>query len=82
MSISLLLEMATSADADRTAVVSGDVRLTTQQLSDLADGGAGLIVRSEASHVVYVGLGGAMLPLLMFVSVPVLFTGAEIVSPF
>ncbi len=58
--------MATSNDPDRTAVVSGDVRLTTQQLSDLADGGAGLIARSEASHVVYVGLGGAMLPLLMF----------------
>ena len=68
MSISLLLEMATSSDPDRTAVVSGDVRLTTQQLSDLADGGAGLIARSEASHVAYVGLGGAMLPLLMFAS--------------
>ncbi len=60
--------MATSADPDRTAVVSGDVRLTTQQLSDLADGGAGLIARSGASHVAYVGLGGAMLPLLMFAS--------------
>jgi acyl-CoA synthetase (AMP-forming)/AMP-acid ligase II len=60
--------MATSADPDRTAVVSGDDRLTTQQLSDLADGGAGLIARSEASHVAYVGLGGAMLPLLMFAS--------------
>jgi len=60
--------MATSNDPDRTAVVSGDVRLTTQQLSDLADGGAGLIARSEASHVVYVGTGGAMLPLLIFAS--------------
>ncbi len=60
--------MATSNDPDRTAVVSGDVRLTTQQLSDLADGGAGQIARSEASHVVYIGLGGAMLPLLMFAS--------------
>ena len=69
MSISLLLEMATSSDPDRTAIVSGDVRLTTQQLSDLADGGAGIIARSGASHVAYVGLGGAMLPLLMFASV-------------
>jgi long-chain acyl-CoA synthetase len=60
--------MALSNDPDRTAVVSGDVRLTTQQLSDLADGGAGLIAGSEASHVVYVGLGGAMLPLLIFAS--------------
>jgi acyl-CoA synthetase (AMP-forming)/AMP-acid ligase II len=60
--------MAASSDPERTAVVSGDVRLTTQQLSDLADGGAGIIARSEASHVAYVGLGGAMLPLLMFAS--------------
>jgi long-chain acyl-CoA synthetase len=60
--------MATSSDPDRTAIVSGDVRLSTQQLSDLADGGAGIIARSGASHVAYVGLGGAMLPLLMFAS--------------
>jgi long-chain acyl-CoA synthetase len=60
--------MATSSDPGRTAIVSGDVRLTTQQLSDLADGGAGIIARSGASHVAYVGLGGAMLPLLMFAS--------------
>jgi long-chain acyl-CoA synthetase len=60
--------MATSSDPDRTAIVSGDVRLTTQQLSDLADGGAGIIARWGASHVAYVGLGGAMLPLLMFAS--------------
>ncbi|MEB4209016.1 class I adenylate-forming enzyme family protein [Mycobacterium sp. 94-17] len=66
MSISLLLEMAASGDAERTAVVSGDLRLTTQQLSDLADGGAGVIAASNAKHVVYVGTGGAMLPLLIF----------------
>jgi long-chain acyl-CoA synthetase len=68
VSISLLLEMASSSDPERTAVVSGDVRLTAQQLSDLADGGAGIIARSQASHVVYVGVGGAMLPLLIFAS--------------
>jgi long-chain acyl-CoA synthetase len=66
MSISLLLEMAASSNPERTAVVSEDVRLTTQQLSDLADGGAGVIARSNAKHVVYVGAGGAMLPLLIF----------------
>jgi long-chain acyl-CoA synthetase len=66
MSISLLLEMAASSDPDRTAVVSGDSRLTTAQLSDLADGGAGVIVASNAKHVAYVGTGGAMLPLLIF----------------
>jgi long-chain acyl-CoA synthetase len=68
MSISLLLEMAVSSNPDRTAVVSGDTRLTTQQLSDLADGGAGIIAASNAEHVVYVGTGGAMLPLLIFAS--------------
>jgi long-chain acyl-CoA synthetase len=68
VSISLLLEMASSSDPERTAVVSGDIRLTTQQLSDLADGGAGLIAGSGASHVAYVGTGGAMLPLLIFAS--------------
>jgi acyl-CoA synthetase (AMP-forming)/AMP-acid ligase II len=66
MSISLLLEMAASGDAERTAVVSGDLRLTTQQLSDLADGGAGVIAASGAKHLVYVGTGGAMLPVLIF----------------
>ncbi|KAA8961775.1 class I adenylate-forming enzyme family protein [Mycobacterium sp.] len=68
MSISLLLEMAVSASPDRTAVVSGDTRLTTQQLSELADGGAGVIAASNARHVVYVGTGGVMLPLLIFAS--------------
>jgi acyl-CoA synthetase (AMP-forming)/AMP-acid ligase II len=67
MSISLLLEMAAS-NPDRTAVVSGEIRLTTAELSALADGGAGVIAASGASHVAYVGLGGAMLPLLLFSS--------------
>jgi acyl-CoA synthetase (AMP-forming)/AMP-acid ligase II len=60
--------MALSSSPDRTAVVSGDTRLTTQELSDLADGGAGVIAGSTAKHVVYVGTGGAMLPLLIFAS--------------
>ncbi len=68
MSISLLLEMASSSDPDRTAVVSGDVRLTTVELSTLADGGAGVIAASGAQHVAYVGTGGVMLPLLLFSS--------------
>ncbi|MGW0162830.1 class I adenylate-forming enzyme family protein [Mycobacterium sp. NPDC003323] len=66
MSISLLLEMASSADPDRTAVVSGDLRLTVQELSALADGGAGVVAASGAGHVAYVGTGGALLPLLLF----------------
>ncbi|BBZ11102.1 class I adenylate-forming enzyme family protein [Mycobacterium branderi] len=68
MSISLLLEMAVSSNPDRTAVVSGDLRLTTQELSDLADGGAGVIAGSGCRHVAYVGTGGAVLPLLIFAS--------------
>ncbi len=70
MSISLLLEMARdaaeSAGPYRTAVVSDDVRLTTDGLSVLADGGAGVVAASGARHVAYVGTGGAMLPLLLF----------------
>ena len=72
MSVSLLLEMAASSNPDRTAIVSegasGSLRLTTQQLSDLADGGAGVIAGSGAQHVVYIGTGGAMLPVLIFAS--------------
>lgn len=68
MSISLLLEMAASSNPDRTAVVDGDLRLTAQGLSDLADGGAGVIAASGAKHVAYVGTGGAMLPALIFAS--------------
>jgi acyl-CoA synthetase (AMP-forming)/AMP-acid ligase II len=68
MSISLLLEMAASSNPDRTAVVSGDMRLTTSELSSLADGGAGVIAASDAQHAAYVGTGGVMLPLLLFSS--------------
>src|SRR5208283_2599967 len=58
--------MAASSNPDRTAVVSEDMRLSTQQLSDLADGGASVIAGSNAEHVAYVGTGGAMLPVLIF----------------
>jgi acyl-CoA synthetase (AMP-forming)/AMP-acid ligase II len=68
MSISLLLEMAASSNPDRTAVVSGEIRLTTNELSALADGGAGIIAASGAQHAAYVGTGGVMLPLLLFSS--------------
>ncbi|PJK19620.1 class I adenylate-forming enzyme family protein [Mycolicibacterium goodii] len=68
MSISLLLEMASSGDPDRIALVSDDVRLTTGELSTLADGAAGVLAGSGAAHVAYVGTGGALLPLLLFAS--------------
>jgi acyl-CoA synthetase (AMP-forming)/AMP-acid ligase II len=58
--------MASSADADRTALVDGELRLTAGELSTLADRAAGFIAASGARHVAYVGTGGAMLPLLLF----------------
>ena len=67
MSISLLLEMASSGP-DREALVCHGTRLTVRELSALADGGAGVIAASGAGSVAYVGTGGAMLPLLMFSS--------------
>lgn len=72
MSISLLLEMASSGDPDRTAVVSDDTRLTAGELSTLADGAAGVIAGSGAAHVAYVGTGGALL----------LFASARAAIPF
>src|SRR5262249_31774199 len=68
VSISLLLEMAASSDPDRVAVVCGQTRLTTGELSKLADGGSGVVTASGAAHVAYVGTGGVMLPRLLFSS--------------
>jgi acyl-CoA synthetase (AMP-forming)/AMP-acid ligase II len=68
LSISLLLEMAVSGDPDRVALVDGDNRLTIGELSELSDGGAGVIAASGAEHVAYVGSGGIMAPLLIFAS--------------
>ncbi|MEB3049203.1 fatty acid--CoA ligase family protein [Mycolicibacter sp. MYC123] len=66
MSISLLLEMAMSGDPDRVAVVSETARHTTAELNALADAGAGVINATGARSVAYVGMGGDMLPLLLF----------------
>jgi acyl-CoA synthetase (AMP-forming)/AMP-acid ligase II len=68
LSIALLLEMAVSAAPDQVALVDGATRLTTGELSALADGAAGVIAASGAQHVAYVGAGGAMAPLLIFAS--------------
>jgi acyl-CoA synthetase (AMP-forming)/AMP-acid ligase II len=68
LSISLLLEMAVSADPERIALADGGNRLTTGELSELADGGAGVIAASGAEHVAYIGSGGIMAPLLIFAS--------------
>jgi acyl-CoA synthetase (AMP-forming)/AMP-acid ligase II len=58
--------MAVSADPERIALVDGPNRFTTGELSELADGGAGVIASSGAEHVAYVGSGGLMQPLLIF----------------
>jgi acyl-CoA synthetase (AMP-forming)/AMP-acid ligase II len=71
MSISLLLEMAQGTALALTgdaALVSGELRLSVEELNALAGGGAGVIGASGAQHVAYVGPGGAMLPLLLFAS--------------
>ncbi|MDT5222514.1 MAG: hypothetical protein QOF15_4619, partial [Mycobacterium sp.] len=57
-----------SGDPDRVALVDGDKRLTIGELSELADGGAGVIAASGVEHVAYVGSGGIMSPLLIFAS--------------
>jgi acyl-CoA synthetase (AMP-forming)/AMP-acid ligase II len=60
--------MAASGDPDRVAIVDGATRVSVGELSELADGGAGVIAASGAQHVVYVGTGGLLLPLLIFAS--------------
>jgi acyl-CoA synthetase (AMP-forming)/AMP-acid ligase II len=57
-----------SSDPDRTAVVDADHRWSVADLSRLAHGGAGVVVASGARHVAYIGVGGALLPLLLFAS--------------
>lgn len=68
MSISFLLEMASSTDPERVSIVCNGFRLTVGELNDLADRGAGVIASAGVRHVVYVGTGGVMQPLLIFAS--------------
>lgn len=68
MTVSLLLEMASTTAPERVAVVDGDTRWTLSELARLADGGAGVVEASGARHVAYIGVGGAMLPLLLLSS--------------
>lgn len=63
-----MLEMAASDHPDRVAVVDRETRLTAAQLQGLVSGAAGLISATRADHVVYVGTGGTMMPLLLFAS--------------
>jgi non-ribosomal peptide synthetase component E (peptide arylation enzyme) len=60
--------MAVLSDPDRLAVVCGDMRITTGQLDEQADGGAAVIAASGVEHVAYVGTVGVQLPLLLLFS--------------
>lgn len=64
--ISVLLEMAVSADPDRPAVQCDQQRWTTAELDALSQGGAAVLSGHPVASVAYVGLGGSMMPLLMF----------------
>ncbi|MFE6921916.1 class I adenylate-forming enzyme family protein [Nocardia sp. NPDC057663] len=66
MSISLLLDMATSNDPDRCAVACGETQWTAAELSVLCQGGAAVLTGSGARSLAYVGTGGHLLPLLLF----------------
>ena len=68
MSISLILEMASSVNPGRVAVVDGDFRFTTGELADAVEHAAGYIIATGARHVAYVGTGGVMQPLLILAS--------------
>ncbi|MFE3543100.1 class I adenylate-forming enzyme family protein [Nocardia sp. NPDC059177] len=66
MSISLLLDMATSSDPDRCAVACDETQWTAGELSRLVGGGAAVLTGSGARSLAYVGTGGHLLPLLLF----------------
>lgn len=58
--------MAASSAPERVAAVSGQSRLKVAELDALAGRGAGVIASSGARHLAYVGIGGPMLPVLLF----------------
>ncbi|ORW98116.1 class I adenylate-forming enzyme family protein [Mycolicibacter terrae] len=65
MGITLLLQMALSGDPTREIVVCDELRWTTAELDDLSARAHAVLARRHAACVAYIGLGGAMLPLLM-----------------
>lgn len=58
--------MAAAETPERLAMIDGDARFNVSDLTRLADGGAGVIAATGARHVAYIGVGGAILPLLLF----------------
>ncbi|CAB4611635.1 unannotated protein [freshwater metagenome] len=66
MNLSLLLEMASSALDDRTAVVSGDVSLTYAELDAAARRAAGRFLEMGATGVVFCGTNDVSFPIALF----------------
>ena len=66
MAITMLLDMAVDAHADRVAIGPTDSGLTFALLQRAAAGGASLLLESGAQHIAFVGVNGPALPLLLF----------------
>lgn len=64
MSISVLLEMATSADPNRSTILDIATRMSVGELDDSARG-AGVIATTDARHLVYIGAGQLLLSALL-----------------
>lgn len=64
--ISVLLEMAASVEPDRVAVQCDQRRWTTAELDALTQRAAAVLVGHPAASIAYVGLGGSVMPLLLF----------------
>ncbi|EME67047.1 AMP-dependent synthetase and ligase [Rhodococcus ruber BKS 20-38] len=68
MGIAMVLDMASSATPDRLAMGRRSDGTTYGRLDELAAGGATLLEEFGAGHVVFVGVNGPVLPVLMFAS--------------
>ncbi len=66
MSIASLLSIASDIYGDRVAIGSRNGGMTYQQVSQASSGGATLIRDSGAHHVIFVGVNGPVVPVLIF----------------
>ena len=68
LSLTLLLDMAVSGHPDRIALGTRAGGITFEQLGRNAAGGATVLRRHDARHVVFIGRNGPCLPQLLFAS--------------
>lgn len=68
LGITLLLQMAVSGDPTREILVCDDLRWTIAELDDLSARAHTVLARQPTESVAYIGVGGAILPLLMLAS--------------